>query len=187
MNRIDDPGPAPRRAAVDRLRIFEVRIHARGLGEEPGAKVPRGMRRVARLARDLPGGGQRRDLDAEAHQEAPVVSEVAGVRHPVALDVRAVGVLRVGPPVVALGKEIVDAAGAARAVRRRHGDRLFGKVLLGRLQHPLAIEGRHIEGGLARGPRKRAESQHTGAPEKGSPMHHFHLRIESKATAAPLS
>src|SRR5436305_873378 len=103
------------------------------------------LSRVTRVARQLPGGGERRNLHAQAHQSASVLDEVVRVRLSVALDVRPAGVLRIGPPVVALRKKVVRAARAARTVRGRYRGGLLGQVLIRRLQHARAVERRHGE------------------------------------------
>ena len=53
-----------------------------------------------------------------------MLDEVAGIRHPVALDIRTVGVIGVRPPIVTFGEEIVQSARAARRMGGGDGDRV---------------------------------------------------------------
>ena len=72
--------------------------------------------------------GESRNDKAETDHGFAVVVEVGGVGEAVAANVGAGGVFWVGPPVVALGEEVVRASVAAFAVRGGDGDRLFGEV-----------------------------------------------------------
>ena len=139
VDRVDDPGAAPGRHAVDRLRVRQVRVHPRGRIDEPRAQMTPRVRRIARVAGQLPGGGQRRHLDAQAHQGAPVFDEVVGIGFAVAPDVRTARVLRVRPPVVAFGEEVVQAAGAARGARAGDGLRRALQVPVGGGENAAAL------------------------------------------------
>src|SRR5262249_62092997 len=96
----------------------------------PGPQVLYRMPWVTPFPGQLPGCDQRRNLHAQSHQVTAVIGEVIRVGHPVALNVWPVGILRVRPPVIALGKEIVRAAATARTARSRDRDRLFGQILV---------------------------------------------------------
>ena len=116
-------------------------------------------RGVLRVFRQLPGRDQRGHLNGEAHQRFPMVVEVGGIRHPVALDVRTIRVRRVRPPVIAFRKEIVEPARAARRVRRRDSDRSFFDVpIRGREDaRALALEIDRRVRGVSGGNRERAD------------------------------
>ena len=100
VHRVDDADAAPRDAAMNRLRVQQMRIHARGRIDKPCAQMPRRVIGIAALAGDLPRRGERRHVQAEPHHGAAVLDEVVGIGHPVALDVRASGIRGIGPPVI---------------------------------------------------------------------------------------
>ena len=85
-----------------------------------------------------------------------MLHEVVRIAHAVALDVRAVRILRIGPPVVAFGEEIVLAAGAPRTAGSGHRDRRFVEVLVGGLQHAGPLDGGEVELSAVRATRMRA-------------------------------
>jgi hypothetical protein len=142
---IDDPDPAAGHAAVDGLRVAEVRVHARLRRHEPGAQVADRVVGILPRSGQAPGGGQRGDLHAQPHQRAPVLHEVVRVRHAVALHVGTARVLGLRPEVVGLGEEIVGAARAARGARRDDGHRLLAEIAVRRLEDAGAIERAHVE------------------------------------------
>src|SRR5262245_27671882 len=74
-----------------------------------------------------------------------MIGEVIRVGHPVSLNVRAVWILWVRPPVIALGEEIVRAPAAARAARSRDRYRRFGQILISGLQYAVTVECCYIE------------------------------------------
>jgi hypothetical protein len=105
------------------------------------------MVRVAGISGQLPGRRERRHVKAHAHEIAPVVEEVVRVRQAVTLNVRSARVLGIGPPVIALGEEVVQPAGAPRRPRSGDGDGVFRQVGVGRAENPGAVEGGNIEAG----------------------------------------
>ncbi len=159
---VDHALRAPGSDAVDGLGVTEVRGHARLGIHEPRAQVAAGVHGVAPITGETPGRGQRRHLHAQPHQGAAVLDEVVGVRHPVPLDIGPVGVLGIGPPVVALGEELVGAAGAAR--RLRGGDRAWILVEKARRrrQNAWPLEGRHVHGGCGGGQQEKGGHHGTG-------------------------
>ncbi len=98
---VNDADTTAGAAAVNGLGIFQVRIHARGFVEKPGLEMLRGEGGVGLLLCEEPRGGKRGHLHAEADERKAVVVEIIGIRMAVALNVRAAGVCRVRPPVVA--------------------------------------------------------------------------------------
>jgi hypothetical protein len=78
-------------------------------------------------------------------QRLAMVDEIIRVAHAVALKVRAVGILRVGPPIVALGEKIMEAARAARRMRRGYRDRLVVQIRIGGFDHADSIECADVE------------------------------------------
>src|SRR5258708_21183755 len=150
VDSVDDPGPASGDPAVDRVRVAEVGTRARGFLEVPRAEVTGGVGRVARVSRQLPGRGQGRDLNAQRHERPAVINEILRVGEAVALNVRTVGMLGVRPPIVSLGEEVVDSAGASRGSGGGHRLRQLGEIRVGGVPDPLALEGREIEGSFSR-------------------------------------
>ena len=71
--------------------------------------------------------------------------KVAGIGHPVALDIGRGRVGRVGPPIVALGGEVMRLAGAARVDRGRDAAGLGGQRRLGHMHDAGALEGPQVE------------------------------------------
>src|ERR1700761_6780256 len=80
-----------------------------------------GLRGVGPFAGNDPGRGERGHLQAETDEKLAMVVEVCRVREAVATDVGAVSVLRVGPPVVALGEVVVCATFASCGVDGGYG------------------------------------------------------------------
>src|SRR5262245_12404681 len=69
-----------------------------------------------------------------------MVDEVIRIRHSIALNVWAIRILWIGPPVVTLGEEVVKTSGTADRLRGGDGDRLFFQVLICRLENTSTIE-----------------------------------------------
>jgi len=145
MQRVDDPDAASRHPVLDCLRVYQAGVHAGGRRHEPGTQVGGRGGRIPFVPRQFVGGGERGNNPPQPHHEFGVPGEVAGVRHPVALDVGAAGILRVRPPVVAFGEEIVLARGAARRGRRRNRQRPLRQKAVCRSEHPRTLEGREIQ------------------------------------------
>ncbi len=165
------PTPRPVDDAVDGLRVAQVRGHARLLVDEPGPQVARGVPGVARVAGEHPGRSQRRHDAAQAHEGLPVADEVVRVRLAVSSHVGAAGVRRVGPPVVALGEEVVAAPRRPRRGRRRHRDRRLLQVDVGRREHPFAIEGAHVD---------RRDGSRRGQGDESGQGHGAHSRSSGR-------
>src|SRR5215471_10530043 len=78
--------------------------------------------------------------------------EIVGVRHAILLNVRAVRIFRVGPPIIAFGEEVVSAASAAVGGGGGNGDRFFMQIFR-RFGHDAGafdfeeIESRFVGGG----------------------------------------
>ncbi len=140
MQRVDDSRAPSRRNAPDRLRIIERRIHPRRWIEKPRAQMQRRVLGIALLLRDEPRRSQRRHNQTQPNQRLAMVVEILRVRVTVAADVRPIGILCVGPPVIAFRKIIVLAALAARRRRGRHCDGRLGKVLIRGAQNPFAVD-----------------------------------------------
>ena len=169
VERIDDAGSPPRETPLDGLRVFEVGIHAGFPVDEPCAQVPGGMVRVPALARELVSGRQRGHDEAQPDHGAAVLDKIIRIAHAVALDVRAAGVLWIGPPVVAFGEEIVPAAGAARGYRGGNGHRLFGEAAVRAFQHAGAFDEGEVEPFGAAAVRRGGQSN--GGLEKIPALH----------------
>src|SRR6266478_768950 len=125
MNRVDDPDPASGKAPMDCLRVLQVRIHPCRWIQKPGSQMTCGMFRITLVTGYLPCRYECRHLHTQAHQRAAMFIEVVGVRHAIALNIRAVGILRIGPPVITLGEKVVRAAGAAGTMGSRDRDWSF--------------------------------------------------------------
>jgi hypothetical protein len=145
VERVNDTDAAAGKSPVDGLSVLQVRIHAGGIVDKPGTEVARRVVGVFVGAGDFVSGGERGHDQAEADHGAAMLHEIIGIGHAVALDVGAVGVGGVGPPVVALGKKVVGAAGAAGRTGRGHGDGLFGEVAIRGLQDAGALDGDEVE------------------------------------------
>ena len=132
VQRVDDADAATGDAALDSLRVQQIRRHPGLVVDEPGPQVTCRVIGITPVAGNLPGRGEGRHVQAQPDQRVSMGDEVVGIRHPVPLDVRSVGIGRVRPPVVPFGEVGVAAAGAARI--RRGSDRLrrLTKVLIGR-------------------------------------------------------
>src|SRR5882724_5977570 len=113
MNRVDNAGSSTGEPTVNSLRILQVGIHSRGGVNKPRTKMSCCQLCVTRILSELPCCDKRRNLHTEAHQVASMISKVIGIRHAIALDIRRNRVLRIGPPVVTFGKEIVQTARTA--------------------------------------------------------------------------
>ena len=125
MDGVDDSGAAASHAPMNRLSELQVRIHARSFVEKPRAQMRRRVLRVALVLRQLPGGDERRHLHAQSHQVPPMIDKIVRVRHSVTLNVWPIWIFRVWPPVIRLGKEVMQSPSTARTRRRRDRDRLF--------------------------------------------------------------
>src|ERR1700733_2141220 len=113
MESVDDPVRAAGGGAVDSLGELEVRVHARGGCDEPGAKMLTGVPTIAFVAGEQPCSGERGHLDGERDHCLAVVTEVGGIALAVAVDVGAVGIFGIGPEIVRLREVVVWTAGAA--------------------------------------------------------------------------
>src|SRR5687767_12988458 len=103
------------------------------------------MKCVPVLMRQFPSGGERGYVDTQAHQVASMIDKVLRIRHSIALNVRTSWILRIRPPVVSFGKEIVPASGAARRMRSGNGNWLFFQILVCCLKNSVSIEGIDVD------------------------------------------
>src|SRR3954463_11536750 len=88
-SRVDDSAAALLRIPAHELREAEILVHVRGRIEEPGTELLAGPARVAGIAREVPGEGER--LDVAAHRGDARLVEVClafRIRLAVAPDVR---------------------------------------------------------------------------------------------------
>ena len=86
------------------------------------------------------------DAIAERVHGLPMGDEVVGIGLAVATDVgQAVGLRRIGPPVVAVGMEVVRGALGVRCAVSRDRDGRQGEGGIGRPQDPLAVEAGHVD------------------------------------------
>lgn len=128
---IDDAEGAAGGDTFDALRKLQVGVHAGGGGDEPGAEVGAGGFAVTLallVPKEDPGGGEGGHLDGEADHGFAVIGEVFGIALAVAVDVGAVRVFGVGPEVVGLGVEVVEAAGAALGGEVCDGGWFLGEI-----------------------------------------------------------
>ena len=93
----------------------------------------------------------------EGQQELAVGDDVGGVGQAVALDVGGVGVRGIGPPVVAVGGEIVASAGAAGGRGRRRGSWARRRAPSRGRDEAWALRGGEIESGSDGGEREEGE------------------------------
>ena len=124
VNRVDDPVVSTSLFSLDRLRVLEVWIHARLLVDKPRVKMLQRRQRVFAVVGDSIRAGEGGDMNTEADQRPAMLDKVVGIGQSILLDIRPIGIGRVGPEVIRLREEIMLAAGTARTMRRRHGDRL---------------------------------------------------------------
>ena len=103
------------------------------------------------------GCRERAKVTDESQQKLAVRDEIIGVGQAVALNVRRVGVFRVGPPIVAFGREIMEPAGTAGISRGNDGLGHDGEGDDGRLFEPGAFVGSEIKGVYQGGERKEGE------------------------------
>src|SRR5260370_23500320 len=139
MNRVYDTDAPSRETAVNGLGVLQVGIHPRRWIPEPGAKVAGGVLRVPPVLRDQPRRRQRRHLHAESNQRMTMCNEVVGIGHPVALNIRPIGMFWIRPPVVSLGKVVVLAAGAALSRIRGDSDGTLAKIPGCGAQYPPSV------------------------------------------------
>src|SRR5438270_5198618 len=110
--------------------------------------MSQGLVAVLFLAGELPAGGERGNDEAEPNHGLAVRVEVCGIGEAVATYVGAAGIVRIGPPVVSLGVEVMQSAGTAVAFIRGDGDGLSGEVLVRccKDSHPV-LSGHDVIGG----------------------------------------
>src|SRR5258705_4456687 len=101
VNRVYNTNATSGKPSVNRLSVLEVGIHPSLLVNKPCFEMSDRVSGVARIFSQLPGGNNRRDLHTQAHQITTMVDEIIWIRHSVALNVSAVRILPVRPPVIA--------------------------------------------------------------------------------------
>src|SRR5882724_1336558 len=170
MNRIYDADASSREATVDGLRVLEIGTHPCRWIKEPGAKVLSGMLRVPLVLRDQPGRGQRRHLQAESNQGVSMCNEVVGIGHPVVLDIRPALMIRIGPPVIALGKIVVLASSTTRGRICSDSDGTLADIPARSTQHSAAVNLDDIESVALRRGGNLAPREREGSPRQAT--HH---------------
>ena len=95
-------------------------------------------------------------------------NKVVGIGHPVPLNIWAVRSLWIGPPVIALGKEIVLSARAAWTRRCGHRHWRLAQISLGGFENPLPVDGIYIQLDVGYRPRK---NERGGQENECSAMH----------------
>jgi hypothetical protein len=144
MKRVDNSPIAAGIQIAHGLRVLQIGIHPRGRIEKPRAEMQRGMAGVFDFVRQLPRCGKRWHLNAQADQREAMVIEITGVRNPVALFIRTIEIVRVGPEIVAFGKIVVLAPGATGAGCGSYRDGLLVKVTIRSREDAAAIDGRDV-------------------------------------------
>ncbi len=153
------PVPRPVKRAMNRLRILQVRIHARRFVDEPRAQMPRGVVRVFAVARqNVHAAASAGTIRLSRISACRWSLKLSGFAHAVALDIRAIGILRIGPPVIAFGEIIVLAAGAARRTRGSHRDGRLVQIFRRATQYARPFLRGEIEG-IGAEQRMRRESR----------------------------
>jgi len=140
MDGVDDAHATAGHPAFDSLAVQQARVHTRAFVEKPRLQMQNCPVRVYFFAGHRVGGGQRRYPSAQVAHGQPVLGEVARICLAVLTDVRTVGVIGVGPPVIAFGIEVVDTAGTPLRHRLRDWDRFLRKVTVSFLKNPFVIE-----------------------------------------------
>src|SRR6185312_6057102 len=142
---------------------------------EPCAQVFAHLRRIllpkGGVACDLPRGSQRWNLQAKTHHRLAVCGKVVGIRFAIAPDIRSAGILRVWPPVVAFGVEIMRSTGASRRVGCSYSDWLLIEVRVCRAHYPFAIDGRDIHYRRSIAPCALCRNHYTCCSTKFSTIH----------------
>ena len=146
MQRIDDADAAASESTLNRLRIKQVRIHPRGLVDEPGTQMLRCVVGVFLLLGDHPSGGQRGHMQGQPDHRLPVRDEIGGIRHTVALDVGRFRILLIRPPVVAFAEEVMLAASTPRAGGGGDSYGFIQQISSGGSEDSLAIDGGYVQG-----------------------------------------
>src|SRR5579859_7749156 len=140
MDGVNNSRPAPCRVTLDGLGVLKVGIYARIIIQKPGAQMIRRVRGIACVPGDLPRGCEGRKLNAQAHQGVAVRNEIIRIGHAIAMDVWGAGILRVRPPVIAFGKEVVLSSGAARGRRSGDSERRFVEIFSGGTDNSSAVD-----------------------------------------------
>ena len=134
------------RDAGHRLGVVEIRVHAGGGIEEERPQEFVGFGGVASVAGHESGSGEGRDAVPQRVHRLAVGKKVVWVRFPVAADVgQAVGLRGIGPPVVAVGIEVVRGALGMRSTVGRDRERRQCQGGVRRLKNPLAVEAGDVD------------------------------------------
>ena len=150
MNRINHPRASSGGLSFDGLAVEQIRIHLRRLIQEPRLQVLDRVLHVLLLARENVSRPHRPDDLAQSHHGVPMRDEIVRIRHAILLNVGAVRVFRVRPPIVSFGEEIMLPSSATVAMRSRHSLR-FRLQILRRLRHdPRPLDLGEVESSLFR-------------------------------------
>src|SRR5262245_32133391 len=107
MNCVDDAYATAGSNSVNSLRVLQVRIHACRGFKKPGPQMKTSMFRIAFVVGDQISSSERGHLQTQTHQGATMLDEILGIRHSVALNVWAIWILRIRPPVITLREKVM--------------------------------------------------------------------------------
>ena len=146
MEPVDDARRPPRRDAGHRLGVGQIRVHPRGRIAEEHPQELVGLGGVASVAGHEAGRREGGDAIAERVHGLPMGDEVVGIGLAVATDVgQAVGLRGIGPPVVAVGLEVVRGALGVRGAVSRDREWRQREGGVGGREDPLAVEAGHVD------------------------------------------
>ena len=147
MEGINDAVTATGGNAGDGLGIGQAGIHACVGIEKKDAKKLGGFGGVTVLAGDFVGGTESGDGGVQLIQALAMFVEVGRIAFAIEGHVgQAVSGFRIGPPIIAVGIKIVNAAIAVFGPVFGDGDRLQRERVTGRLQNAVAVDGADAEG-----------------------------------------
>ena len=152
VQRVDDADPAAGGSPRYGLGMKQAGIHLRGFVEEEHLEQCDGLLGVLVLPVDGVGGGQGRHGVTHVAKHHAVGREIVRVGLSVAADVRqAIRLVRIGPPVVAIGIEIVRSAFAELGRELGDRDRRDAKGPIGQPEDALPVKSRDLQRMLVTG------------------------------------
>ena len=141
VQRVDDADATARRDARNGLREVEIWIHAQLVVQKEYAEQLGRLDDILVVTGDLISRRKRRHGIPQGLHDQAMLAEVLRIGLPVASDVRdTVGLAGVGPPIVAVGVEVVDSTLAELGRERGEADRRLRQGLLGGLEDALTID-----------------------------------------------